>query len=139
MKIKRRQLKKPRVEMLPLIDSVFLILVFFIYAFLSMTVHRGLPVDLPTASSAVLDKKDYISVTVDSRNQLYLNKEEITLSDLNGRLRRVAAATPDVHVYINGDEKAAHGTIVGILDLLQTIGIEKVSIETNAPEEQSDE
>ena len=48
-------IKKPRIEMLPLIDIVFLLLVFFIYAMLSMAVHRSLPVVLPTSSAAQVD------------------------------------------------------------------------------------
>ncbi|MBW1821228.1 MAG: biopolymer transporter ExbD, partial [Deltaproteobacteria bacterium] len=44
MKLKLYKTKNPRIEMLPLIDVVFLLLVFFIYAMLSMAVHRGLPV-----------------------------------------------------------------------------------------------
>ena len=46
MKIQLPAIKKARIEMLPLIDIVFLLLVFFIYAMLSMAVHRGLPVEL---------------------------------------------------------------------------------------------
>ena len=50
--------------MLPLIDIVFLVLVFFIYAMLSMAVHRGLPVILPSSSTAKIDKTIVLSVTV---------------------------------------------------------------------------
>jgi biopolymer transport protein ExbD len=53
--------------MLPLIDIVFLLLVFFIYAMLSMAVHHALPVALPLSSTAPLDKQVTLSVTVDHR------------------------------------------------------------------------
>ena len=49
MKIMLRNKKRARIEMLPMIDIVFLLLVFFIYAMLSMAVHRGLPVNLPAS------------------------------------------------------------------------------------------
>ncbi len=51
MKLNLDTQRKVRIEMLPLIDIVFLLLVFFIYAMLSMAVHRGLPVVLPTSSA----------------------------------------------------------------------------------------
>jgi biopolymer transport protein ExbD len=51
MKIHLPATKKARIEMLPLIDIVFLLLVFFIYAMLSMAVHRGLPVELPLSTA----------------------------------------------------------------------------------------
>ena len=50
--------------MIPLIDVVFLLLVFFIYSMFSMTIHRGLPVNLPTASTATVDKKTFITITL---------------------------------------------------------------------------
>ena len=53
MKIRRRKLKAVRIEMLPLIDVVFLLLVFFIYAMLSMAIHRGMQLDLPQSSTAL--------------------------------------------------------------------------------------
>ena len=56
MKVHIQARKKPRIEMLPLIDIVFLLLVFFIYAMLSMAVHKALPVALPQSSTAKIDK-----------------------------------------------------------------------------------
>ena len=74
--------KKARVEMLPLIDVVFLLLVFFIYAMVSMVVHRGLRVDLPATGTAVMEKNDYISITIDANNALYLNSEPVDAEEL---------------------------------------------------------
>ncbi|MBW1898638.1 MAG: biopolymer transporter ExbD, partial [Deltaproteobacteria bacterium] len=64
MKLCLETKRKARIEMLPLIDIVFLLLVFFIYAMLSMAVHHGLPIDLPISSSAEIDKKLVLSITV---------------------------------------------------------------------------
>ena len=69
--------KKARVEMLPLIDVVFLLLVFFIYAMVSMVVHRGIKVDLPQAGTAAMERDDFISITLDAENRLFLNAEPI--------------------------------------------------------------
>ena len=64
MKVDMQTSKKVRIEMLPLIDIVFLVLVFFIYAMLSMAVHRGLPVVLPISTTSKIDKKLVLSVTI---------------------------------------------------------------------------
>ena len=69
MKVKPVGVKKARIEMLPLIDIVFLLLVFFIYAMLSMAVHRGLPVELPVSTTAEIDKKLVLSVTIDAQGK----------------------------------------------------------------------
>ncbi|MCA1809797.1 MAG: ExbD/TolR family protein, partial [Kiritimatiellia bacterium] len=55
--------RKARVEMLPLIDVVFLLLVFFIYAMLSMVLHRGIKVALPEVGQADVNRRDYLAVT----------------------------------------------------------------------------
>ncbi|MBW2339659.1 MAG: biopolymer transporter ExbD, partial [Deltaproteobacteria bacterium] len=57
MKVNLGPRRRARIEILPLIDIVFLLLVFFIYAMLSMAVHRGVPVILPTSSSARIERE----------------------------------------------------------------------------------
>ena len=118
--------KKARVEMLPLIDVVFLLLVFFIYAMVSMVVHRGLKVDLPATGTAVMEKKDYISITIDADNVLYLNSEPV---DAEGLAQRVLQLRKDSNkpVYIDGDQKADLGLAIELLDDLKKAGIEEVS------------
>lgn len=125
--------KKARVEMLPLIDVVFLLLVFFIYAFLSMAVHHGLKVDLPRAGQAALETRELLVITIQADNQLFLNKEPVTADSLIPRIRALQTEA-DLPVFINGDQAAGLGTAVQILDLLQTAGIEKVSFAC-APEQ----
>ena len=118
--------KKARVEMLPLIDVVFLLLVFFIYAMVSMVVHRGLKVDLPATGTAVMDKMDYISITIDADNGLYLNSEPV---ETEGLALRVLQLSKDSNkpVYIDGDQKADLGLAIELLDDLKKAGIEEVS------------
>ena len=118
--------KKARVEMLPLIDVVFLLLVFFIYAMLSMVVHHGLKVDLPSTGSVSLEKEDYIAITIDAENNLFLNEEPVEASDVAERVLalRGGDAKP---VFINGDQKADLGLAIELLDDLKKAGIEEVS------------
>ena len=112
--------------MLPLIDVVFLLLVFFIYAMVSMVVHRGLKVDLPTAGTAALERGDFISITIDADNQLYLNSEP---ADPEGLAERVLQLRTDKNkpVFIEGDQKADLGLAIELLDNLKKAGIEEVS------------
>ena len=112
--------------MLPLIDVVFLLLVFFIYAMVSMVVHRGLRVDLPETGTAVMEKNDYISITIDADNVLYLNSEPV---NAEGLAQRVLELRNDSNkpVYIDGDQKADLGLAIELLDDLKKAGIEEVS------------
>ena len=118
--------KKARVEMLPLIDVVFLLLVFFIYAMLSMVVHHGLKVELPTVGSSSLEQSDYIAITIDADNHLFLNKALVEAHNLAARVLalRGGEAKP---VFIDGDTKADLGLAIKLLDDLKNAGIEEVS------------
>ena len=123
--------KKARVEMLPLIDVVFLLLVFFIYAMLSMVVHHGLKIELPSAGTAVLEQNDYIDITIDAENHLYLNSHPVGLDDLPGRVLELRDG--DKPVFINGDQTADLGLAIELLDMLKRSGIEEVSFSCNTP------
>ena len=123
--------KGPRIEMIPLIDIVFLLLVFFIYAMLSMVVHRGFKVDLPQATTAEIDRKDYVSITVDKDNRILLNKAEVLIEDLSEKVKTIAEA--GTKIFINGDKEAGLGVVISVLDTLRRDGIKDVYFETQPP------
>ena len=79
MKVQLNQSSKVRIELIPLIDIVFLLLVFFIYAMLSMAVHRGLPVQLPKSTATRIEKHTTLSVTVKADGSIFVDKEPVPL------------------------------------------------------------
>jgi len=118
--------KKARVEMLPLIDVVFLLLVFFIYAMVSMVVHRGIKVDLPHAAVATLEQDNHIAISIDADNIIYLNAERVPFEGLADRVLKLHANT-DKPVYIDGDRQADLGMAIELLDQLKQAGIKEIS------------
>jgi biopolymer transport protein ExbD len=121
--------RKVRIEMVPFMDVVFLLLVFFIYAMLSMVVHRGLRVELPGAATAEVDRYEYVGITVTKDNALFVGEEPVKLSALVGKVRDRMGNGNNVPVFINGDRRSDLGMVVKILDLLKNAGIREVSIE----------
>jgi biopolymer transport protein ExbD len=121
--------RKVRIEMVPFMDVVFLLLVFFIYAMLSMVVHRGLRVELPGAATAEVDRYEYVGITVTKDNALFVGEEPVELSALVGKVRDRMGNGNNVPVFINGDRRSDLGMAVKILDLLKNAGIREVSIE----------
>jgi biopolymer transport protein ExbD len=118
--------KKARVEMLPLIDVVFLLLVFFIYAMLSMVVQHGLKISLPTAETAVTERNEMLTITVNAENKLFLNGEAMEAEAIAHRVLSERREKP-MPVLIEGDQKADLGVAIGLLDRLKKAGIEEVS------------
>lgn len=122
--------RRARIELLPMIDVVFLLLVFFIYAMLSMVVHRGLPVDLPTAGAATTSDQHHLAITLDAEGRIYLDRDPTPLADLADRIHHRRATEPDLPVSIGGDQRADLGTALSILDHLRRAGIHEVTFRT---------
>jgi len=129
MKINLQTNKKARIEMLPLIDIVFLLLVFFIYAMLSMAVHRGLPVALPTSSSALIDKELVLSVTVKTDGTIYINKEQIPLDDLTSALISKTKEYKEPGVLLFADRDLSYQKLFSVMDQIRTAGINRISLQ----------
>ena len=114
--------KKTRIEMLPLIDVVFLLLVFFIYAMLSMVVRHGMKVELPRSGSTVQERNQTITLTISAENALFLNGKPIDLKEV-----AAAVLAQNKPVFIQGDRTADLGFALELLDLLKQAGIKEVS------------
>ncbi len=94
---------RARVELLPMIDVVFLLLVFFIYAMMSMVVHRGMSVRLPFAATAEVDKHQFVTLTITKDNQVLLEGEPIAMSQIGSRVKQRLESSSDKVVFISGD------------------------------------
>jgi biopolymer transport protein ExbD len=128
--------KRARIEMLPLIDIVFLLLVFFIFAMLSMAVHRSLPVALPVSSTSLIDTELHLTVTVKDDGTLYLDKVMLNRPELQAVLRdkaKIALSQDDksVTVTLFADKEISYQELYRILDIIRTAGISNVSLQAN--------
>jgi biopolymer transport protein ExbD len=132
MKIRLQSNKKIRIEMIPLIDMIFLILVSFIYAMLSMAVHRGLPVVLPTSKTAEIDKKPVLSVTVKVDGTIYLDKKRILLENLKETLKQMAERNKDPGVLLFADRTLSYQKLFQVLDQIRLAGLSRISLQAEA-------
>jgi biopolymer transport protein ExbD len=126
-----RAKKNARSEIVPLIDIIFFLLATFVMVILSMVKNKGVPVNLPTATTAQpQERKDFASITLTERGEIYFNKEVVTPAALELHLKDLLAQNPDAKVFINGDAKAEFGKAVEALDTVRRLGITKIAIET---------
>lgn len=127
MKLKLKH-KSARIELIPLIDIIFLLLVFFIYSMLSMAVYRGIPVTLPNAETVESTKDKALFVTIDDKGNVFLDKE-LVKDDLLSHLKREQAAGPHKTAIISGDGDSPYRVFVDVLDKVRIAGFSKVSME----------
>jgi biopolymer transport protein ExbD len=125
-------IKKPRIEMLPLIDIVFLLLVFFIYAMLSMAVHRSLPVSLPVSSAAEVHTELNLTLTVNSQGEIFLDNTNVSQEELQTILQEKTLKTADskfVQVDLFADKTLSYQELYRVLDIIRTAGVSNVSLQ----------
>lgn len=122
--------RRARIEIVPLIDVVFLLLVFFIYAMLSMTVHRGLKIDLPRTEGSI-EKQNPVVITIDRENAIWLDGQP---SDISRAVADSARMTLDGQraVIISGDRQADLGVAIELLAAIRNAGVSAVSFQTMA-------
>ena len=117
------------IQLAPLIDIVFLILVFFMTTAVFTTLESELDIQLPTASSAEVSDRSqgeiYINLASDGR--IIVNNRELTLEQLQGVLDRVSELFPGGSVIIRGDRDAMLGRAIAILNLCKDADIYNVS------------
>jgi biopolymer transport protein ExbD len=121
--------KPPRIELIPLVDIIFLLLVFFIYSMLSMAVYRGIPVTLPKAETVESAKEQAVFITIDKLGRVFVDKALVARNELLDRLKREQTAVPEATAIISADGDAPYRGFVGVLDKVRLAGFKKVSIE----------
>lgn len=130
MKLKRITQKRIDLEMAPLIDVVFLLLIFFLISS-SFVMQPGINVKLPEASTTELQEKKDIFITVDKTGLIYLNGRKIDAHMLVSGLKGLIAEGKDRLVIIKADEEALHGQVVRVMDSAKQAGIQRIAIATS--------
>ena len=130
MRLSAAAKKKPRIEIIPMIDTMFFLLVFFMIATLSMTMQHGMPVNLPEASSTTDKITEPVSLTITENEDVYYNKELISINELRTRLLGLIQTTADPTIVINADEHVEHGLVIKVMDTVRLSGIHNMAIAT---------
>jgi biopolymer transport protein ExbD len=132
MKIRHLNTRPPRVEMLPLIDIVFLLLVVFIYTMLSMAVHKGMPVSLPTGEQVQPEKQAPISVTVTRSGEIFVNKTPVALEDLKAVIEKHPDMDAETGVLLFADRQVAYQQLFEVLDRIRQSGLYRISLQAES-------
>lgn len=133
MKLKRHvEFEKGRLDIAPLIDVVFLLLIFFMLTS-SYIFQPGISISLPKAVTSEVIREKNLIITVTAEETIYLNNRPITLSVLQSHLKKAAAS--DRPLLIKADRQASLGKVVSIWDMCREAGLTQINIATNQPVE----
>ena len=128
MRLPRRVIKKARIEIIPMIDTIFFLLVFFMISTLSMARYSGLPVNLPKAATGQQPPSESAAVTIASDGKVSVDRQEVARDQIRETLRQRLAKNPELLVLINADERIEHGVVVEIMDAARQAGVAKMAI-----------
>lgn len=131
MRIYRPPARRARIEIVPMIDTVFFLLVFFMVSSLSLAKFGGIQVDLPRASAAAeATPPSQIVVTISESGQMFLGKEPVTRGQLASALTAALNENPTAQVVVSADSRARHGWVVDVMDAAKRAGAVNLAIGT---------
>lgn len=132
MQIRQRPIKRARIEIIPMIDVIFFLLVFFMVSSLSATQINGLPVALPKTAARPDSIRQNVVLTIRADGRIFLNKNPVALADLGAALVATMGAHTQDLVVVNADQKVDYGVVVRVMDSARQIGVRKFALATEA-------
>ncbi len=130
MKVRQRLTKKARIEIIPMIDVIFFLLVFFMITSLAMTKINTVPVALPKTSSSPEAVKQDVILTVKLDGSIFINKIPVTLDTLSQQLAYAMHDNPQDTVVVNADTGSNYGLVIKVMDHARQIGVRKFALAT---------
>ena len=131
----RKEKKKARVEILPLMDVIFLLLVFFIYSMVFMAVHQGMPVNLPVSTTTAPENAAPVALTIQADSSIYIDKDPVQYEALTEmlvlRAEQEKLKNPDKEpsIQIFADDMLTYGELFKVLDAVKLAKIRKISLQ----------
>jgi biopolymer transport protein ExbD len=129
MKRLRRERPEARLEMMPLLDVVFLLLTFFIFSLVLMVRADVLNVRPPTLTAGeAATGGQTITIAIDAEDTLFVNREEVAPDDLVARVRALREEDEDARLFVAADERSSSGALIGVVDRLVAAEIGEFSV-----------
>ena len=132
---RRARRRAPELNMAPLIDMVFILLIFFLVT-TSFVKEAGIEVSRPTASTAAVQPKATVIIAIDSNNRIFMQRREIDLRAVRANVERALAENPEGAVVVVADRQSSTGVAIQVMDGCRLAGAKNVSLAARLPEQQ---
>ena len=117
------------INMTPLIDLTFLLLITFIITF--PLIEQGIPVRLPKGKASELDQANTFTITLNDKAEIFFDEVPTGAEALAAELKAKAAENPDVTILVRADEAIAYGKVVAILRMMHDANISRMALVTS--------
>jgi biopolymer transport protein ExbD len=124
--------ERPRLEIVPMIDIMMFLLVFFVMIVLRMIPDSGVTLSLPGASTAQELPHTQVVIIIDQQGNMHVKDQVMTADALETYLQGVKA-TNDTDVIVAGDKGTKLQQLMDVMDLTRKAGITNIGIATQQP------
>lgn len=126
-----RKTKQPDLNIIPMIDIMFFLLVFFMLSTMYMVEQKTIPVNLPQATSATIDNKTNFTVTLKDDGSIYLEDQQTDIQTLLMQATKEQKNNPSFAIIIRADKDINYDKVVSFIDTLKKAGITRFGLATN--------
>jgi len=132
MGFRRKIQESPKVDLTPMIDVVFLLLIFFMIS-TTFIERPGLTINLPASSSEQINQgQKELQVYLAENGDIYLHRDKVSLDDFLSHLQSLSPTkTPKMTFLLMADKAARHGNVVQLMDAAKTAGFKSLAIATD--------
>ncbi|MEI6896172.1 MAG: biopolymer transporter ExbD [Psychromonas sp.] len=120
-----------QIDMTPMLDVVFIMLIFFIVT-TSFVRESGLEVDRPSAATASEQSKAGIFVAIKDSGEIFIDNHQVDQQRVRASLERLLATQGEVGLVIQADRETRHGVVVGVMDAAREAGIKQIAVAAQA-------
>lgn len=126
--------RSPQINIVPMIDVIFAVLIFFILVSMTLTNTAGIPVNLPTAETAQPQPQQQLEVTMQADGAIFINNQPTNLDQILDDVKALVPADQPGLVVIRADAQIPHGQVVAVLDQLRRLKGIQLAIATQPME-----
>lgn len=126
-----RETKQPDLNIIPMIDIMFFLLVFFMLSTMYMVEQKTIPVNLPQATSATIDNKTNFTVILKDDGSIYLEDQQTDIQTLLMQATKEQKNNPSFAIIIRADKDINYDKVVSFIDTLKKAGITRFGLATN--------
>lgn len=128
---KKYMTKQPELNIIPMIDIMFFLLVFFMLSTMYMVEQKTIPVNLPQATSATIDNKTNFTVTLQNDGTIYLEDKPTDIQSLLIQASKEQKNNPSFAIIIRADKDINYEKVVAFIDTLKKSGITRFGLATD--------
>jgi len=115
------------VNLTPLIDMVFILLIFFLVT-ASFTKEAGIDVDRPSAQTAVRQERGNLVIAISHNGEIWIDNQQVDIRAVRAHVQRLHAQNPEGTVIITADKRSQSGLMVDVMDQVRLAGVSNIAI-----------